>query len=91
MQAVGEIFMEGRSQAVRLPKAFHFDCREVYVTRENDRLILEPKTEAMSWERFYALGPCPDFELDRSGGTADDRVCFADRQDADAADGEVSL
>ena len=37
-----KIFMHGRSQAVRLPKAFRMDGTEVRVRREGRRLILEP-------------------------------------------------
>lgn len=37
-----KIFMHGRSQAVRLPKAFRLDGKEVRVRRDGRRLILEP-------------------------------------------------
>jgi antitoxin VapB len=40
--ATAKLFMHGRSQAVRLPKAFRFEGREVRVRREGDKVILEP-------------------------------------------------
>lgn len=37
-----KIFMHGRSQAVRLPKAFRLDGTEVRVRRVGQGLLLEP-------------------------------------------------
>jgi len=37
-----KLFMHGRSQAVRLPKAFRFEGTEVRVSRIGDKVILEP-------------------------------------------------
>ena len=39
---IAKIFMHGRSQAVRLPKAFRLDGKEVRVRRDGRSLILEP-------------------------------------------------
>lgn len=39
---IAKIFMHGRSQAVRLPKAFRMDGKEVRIRRDGRRLILEP-------------------------------------------------
>lgn len=39
---IAKIFMHGRSQAVRLPKAFRMGGKEVRVRRDGRRLILEP-------------------------------------------------
>ena len=36
------MFMHGRSQAVRLPKEFRFEGKEVRVSRVGDKVILEP-------------------------------------------------
>jgi antitoxin VapB len=60
-----KIFMNGRSQAVRLPKEFRFDCDEVYVEQRGDSLILTAK--APSWDEFFALEPAfgSDFLADR--------------------------
>ncbi|MHB9102768.1 MAG: antitoxin [Sulfuricella sp.] len=38
-----KLFFNGRSQAVRLPKAFRFDgMTEVFIERDGDRVILRP-------------------------------------------------
>ena len=37
-----KLFAHGGSQAVRLPKAFRFDGKEVSIRRDGDRVILEP-------------------------------------------------
>lgn len=37
-----KLFMHGRSQAVRLPRAFRFEGTEVRVSRVGDKVILEP-------------------------------------------------
>ena len=39
---VAKLFMHGRSQAVRLPKAFRFSGKEVRVSRIGDKVVLEP-------------------------------------------------
>ena len=40
--STAKLFMHGRSQAVRLPKAFRFEGTEVRVSRMGDKVILEP-------------------------------------------------
>ena len=47
--AIAKIFMNGRSQAVRLPKEFRFDTDEVTVERQGDSLILRPKRSHDDW------------------------------------------
>ncbi len=48
-----KIFMNGRSQAVRLPKAYRFDTDEVYITKQGDNLIISPKKP--NWDEFFDL------------------------------------
>ena len=50
-RATAKVFVSGRSQAVRLPKAFRFDTEEVYIERRSDRLILTPKPK--SWDDYF--------------------------------------
>ena len=38
-----KIFTTGRSQAVRLPKAYRFNTKEVSIERQGDAVILRPK------------------------------------------------
>ncbi len=40
---VAKVFTTGRSQAVRLPKAYRFDTAEVLIERQGDAVILRPK------------------------------------------------
>ena len=45
-----KLFMNGRSQAVRLPKEFQFKGDDVYIRKHGDAVILVPKDRA--WETF---------------------------------------
>lgn len=47
--ATAKIFMNGRSQAVRLPKAFRFDTDEVLIERQGDAVVLRPKIPTDTW------------------------------------------
>ncbi len=49
MSATAKVFWSGRSQAVRLPKEFRLDAREVRVRRHGNNLILEPIAEDWDW------------------------------------------
>src|SRR5258708_38679266 len=42
MSATAKLFMHGRSQAVRLPKEFRFEGKEVRVSKVGDKVVLEP-------------------------------------------------
>ena len=77
MRAKAKIITTGRSQAVRLPAAFRFDCKEVYVER-NPRtgdVILSRKPAKWS-EIFAALdeaGIPDDFLSDRDDSLPQER------------------
>ena len=43
-----KIFQNGRSQAIRLPKAFRLSGTEVRISRDGNRIILEPLEQ--SWD-----------------------------------------
>ena len=73
MADTAKVFMSGRSQAVRLPKAYRFDCDEVEISREGDAVILRPVhgdpwanlkavLKAINEERFDELFPTGDIE-----------------------------
>lgn len=47
-----KIFMDGRSQAVRLPKAFRFDTETVIIKRFGEGVLLLPMTA--SWQTLEA-------------------------------------
>ncbi len=46
-----KIFMNGRSQAVRLPKEYRFDTDEVYISRQGDNIIISAKKP--TWDEFF--------------------------------------
>ncbi len=44
-----KVFWSGRSQAVRLPKAFRFEADEVRIRRHGYAVILEPVARDWAW------------------------------------------
>ena len=48
-----KVFWSGRSQAVRLPRAFRVEGREVRIRRRGRAIVLEPVPD--SWEWLDAL------------------------------------
>lgn len=55
MRRTAKIFMNNRSQAVRLPKDFQFDTAEVFIRKVGDEVILSPRPA--DWSSFLAHGP----------------------------------
>jgi len=60
-----KVFMNGRSQAIRLPKEFRVSGSEVYIAREDDRIILFEKPSKNWAETVRDMPAFPDFEVDR--------------------------
>lgn len=59
--AIAKVFMTGRSQAVRLPKAFRFSTDRVRIRAEGCAVILEPIEQDWRWlETVHELGPLDD-------------------------------
>ena len=56
LNARAKLFTHGRSQAVRLPREFRFEGKEVAIRKEGDAVILEPvakrKWPAGYWQRI---------------------------------------
>jgi antitoxin VapB len=48
-----KLFLNGRSQAVRLPKSYRFDGTEVYIKKISGGVLLLPKNESIwdIWEQ----------------------------------------
>ncbi len=64
--AVAKIFMHGRSQAVRLPKAFRLPGDRVRVRRVEGGILLEPmETDVKAW--FAALDRFADVPFMEQG------------------------
>lgn len=62
------LFRNNRNQAVRIPVGFELPGDEAIMTRDGDRLIIEPLRKRMSlvdllasWEKEPPLGPDDDF------------------------------
>ena len=56
-----KLFMNNRSQAVRLPKDFQFTTNEVFIRKVGDEVILSPRP--MDWKTYLKEGrrASPDF------------------------------
>lgn len=80
MTDLAKIFWSGRSQAVRLPKEYRLEGKEVQISRDGRKLILEPVDEN-GWAWLDQLQP-----LDRDAVEA-----ALGRESGDALDGDVSL
>lgn len=52
MQSTAKIFMNNRSQAVRLPKEFQFKTREVFIRKVGDEVVLSPRPK--DWSGYFA-------------------------------------
>jgi len=53
MESTAKLFQNGRSQAVRLPKAFRFRGSEVKIRKEGEKVILEPLASDRWPEGFW--------------------------------------
>ena len=56
MTDMAKIFWSGRSQAVRLPKEYRLEGKEVHISRDGRKLILEP-IEEDGWAWLDRLEP----------------------------------
>lgn len=55
MSDIAKLFKNGRSQAVRLPRDYRFECEEVFIRRDPDTgdVILSVRPD--NWDDFFAL------------------------------------
>jgi antitoxin VapB len=61
MRRTAKIFMNNRSQAVRLPKEFQFNTSEVFIRRQGNDVILSARP--MDWSAYLASGPVASTEF----------------------------
>jgi antitoxin VapB len=54
VQRKAKVFMNNRSQAVRLPKEFQFKTSEVFIRKEGEDIILSPRPK--DWSEYLASG-----------------------------------
>ena len=80
MPDIAKVFMNGRSQAVRLPAAFRFSEAEVYIRRDEATGDVVLSRRPGGWETFFELVATLDVPAD----------FLADRGDAPAQTRELS-
>jgi antitoxin VapB len=72
-----KLFQTGRSQAVRLPKAFRFEGSEVFIKRVGNGVLLIPKAieeRQAFWQHWYDSLPMLEEPIERNQPThADER------------------
>ncbi len=55
MRRTAKIFLNNRSQAVRLPKDFQFNTSEVFIRKEGSDVVLSPRPT--DWGSYLEQGP----------------------------------
>ena len=77
MVHIAKLFMNGRSQAVRLPAEFRFDETEVYIRRDPVSGDVVISRRPGSWDEFFELikrlDVPQDFMADRHDGPSQQR------------------
>lgn len=80
MADTARVFMNGRSQAVRLPAAYRFKGSEVMIERRGGAVVLREKTESLgdAMRSFFAVHePAPkDYLTDRKDAPPQNRKLF---------------
>ncbi len=80
MPRTAKLFQNGRSQAVRLPAAFRFEGKEVYIRRDPATGDVTLSRRPESWESFFKLvaeaGIPDDFMCDRDDRPPQKRELF---------------
>lgn len=55
MRHTAKLFMNGRSQAVRLPANYRFDCEEVFIRRDRETGDVIISRKPGTWEDFFKM------------------------------------
>ena len=53
MSQVAKLFTNGRSQAVRLPAAYRFDTKEVFIRRDSETGDVILSRKPATWDDFF--------------------------------------
>jgi antitoxin VapB len=53
MSQIAKLFTNGRSQAVRLPVAFRFDAKEVFIRKDPETGDVILSRRPMTWDDFF--------------------------------------
>ena len=55
MRQTAKLFMNGRSQAIRLPAKFRFGCDEVYIRQDDETGDIIISRKPGSWDDYFEL------------------------------------
>jgi len=61
MRRTAKVFLNNRSQAVRLPKDFQFSTSEVFIRKEGSDVVLSPRPA--DWSSYLDEGPVASAEF----------------------------
>ena len=78
MTQLAKVFQNGKSQAIRIPKALRVNTTEVYIEKVGETLIIRPKP-IDKWDNFFLLlneFDTSDFFLDRVQPPLDNKELF---------------
>lgn len=82
MRHTAKLFMNGRSQAIRLPAAYRFDGDEVYIRRDPETGDVVISRKPGSWEEYFEMMDTidvpDDFMADRDNDRPQERTFFYD-------------
>ena len=80
LKHTAKLFMNGRSQAVRLPASYRFDCEEVYIRRDPATGDVVISRRPGSWEDYFEMlediDVPEDFMADRDNAPPQERDSF---------------
>ncbi len=80
MKQTAKLFMNGRSQAVRLPVNFRFDCDEVFIRRDTETGDVILSRKPGNWDDFFkwleGIDVPEDFMSERDNEVVEDREVF---------------
>ena len=80
MRRTAKLFMNGRSQAVRLPVNYRFDCDEVYIRKDPETGDVIISKKPGSWDDFFKMMQeieiQEDFMAERDNETPQERDLF---------------
>lgn len=60
-ERTARVFMNNRSQAVRLPKEFQVNATEVFIRKQGEDIIISPRPQ--NWSTYLASGPVASNEF----------------------------
>jgi len=80
MRHIAKLFMNGRSQAVRLPVNYKFDCDEVYIRKDPKTGDVIISKKPGSWDDFFKMMKTidipEDFMAERDNNISQERDLF---------------